>query len=325
MKIVVTEPNLVPHRAVLEAGLPPGSNVVWTSGAAELEAEVGDAEVLVSSRVTAELGALGKQLKLVHVVGAGYERIDVASLPAGARVANTFHHEKSMAEYVLAATIMLRRGFLRQHLRLADGRWDSPAYDPASPWTTTLEGASVGFVGFGHIGSRAWDGLKAFGAMGHAVTRRGDVDAAAHGLRWTGSIDDLPQLLDEAEILVVSAPLTETTTGLIGATELAALGKDALLVNVGRGPVVDEQALFEALRDGVIGGAAIDVWYDYPSGGNTGRPSRFPFHELPNVLMTPHSSGVTLQTFAARAVEIAENITRLANGEQLRNVVAVAG
>ncbi|MGH3369180.1 MAG: NAD(P)-dependent oxidoreductase, partial [Nocardioidaceae bacterium] len=213
MKIVVTERNLAPHRAALETGLPPGSEVVWTSGAAELEAEVGDAEVLVSSRTTPAIGALGKQLRLVHVVGAGYEGIDVASLRAGAQVANTFHHEDSMAEYVLAATIMLRRGFLRQHVRLAGGRWDSPAYDPASPWTNTLEGASVGFVGFGHIGSRAWDGLKAFGAIGHAATRRGDVDASAHGLRWTGSIDDLPQLLDEADVLVLSAPLTETTTG----------------------------------------------------------------------------------------------------------------
>jgi phosphoglycerate dehydrogenase-like enzyme len=97
-----------------------------------------------------------------------------------------------------------------------------------------------------------------------------------------------------------------------------------LLVNVGRGPIVDQEALYTALREGAIGGAAIDVWYDYPAEGNEGAPSRFPFHELDNVLMTPHSSGLTRQTFALRAADIAANIGRLAADEPLHNVVEVA-
>ena len=272
MKIVVSERNLVPLRAELDAAVPPGTEVVWAADEEGLHAAVGDAEVLVSSRVSPELGALGKRLRLVHVVGAGYEKVDTASLPAGAQVVNTFHHEDSMAEYVLAATIMLRRGFLRQDAALRDGVWASPAFNPAAGWGATLDAAVVGFVGFGHIGARAWDRFRAFDAEGIAVTRRGVVGATEHGLRWAGSVDDLPRLLDESDVIVVSAPLNAATTGLIGAAELARLGGQGLLVNVGRGPVVDEHALYEALRDGVVGGAAIDVWYDYPTSGHVAGP-----------------------------------------------------
>jgi phosphoglycerate dehydrogenase-like enzyme len=263
-------------------------------------------------------------LRLVHAVGAGTDGIDVAALPAGTQVANTFHHEDSIAEYVVAATVLLRRGFLGQDAALRADRWASPAYDPAQPWMHALGAATVGFIGFGHIGARAWERFRAFGARGVAVTRRGDVDAAAHGLEWSGATDDLGTLLDRADVVVLSAPLTPETRGMIGVCELARMQGTAVLVNVGRGPLVEEKALYEALRDGDIAGAAIDVWYGYPSGGAVAAPSELPFRDLPNVLMTPHSSGVTRQTFMGRAADIAANVRRLAAGEQLQNVVGIA-
>ena len=116
-------------------------------------------------------------------------------------------------------------------------------------------------------------------------------------------------------MVVVSAPLTPETTGLIGAAELARMRPTAVLVNVGRGPVVDEKALYTALVDRAIDGAVIDVWYDYPSSGNVGAPSALPFHELANMLMTPHSSGLTRQTFDGRTADVAANINRLAAGQ----------
>jgi phosphoglycerate dehydrogenase-like enzyme len=326
MKIVVADTNLAPLRAHLEEGVPSGSEVLWLDprDLPAVEAEVADADVLVSSNCPATVGASGKRLRLVHAPGAGLDGIDVSALPAGTVVANTFHHEDSIAEYVVASTILLRRGFLPQDAALRRDEWASPAYDPALPWGDSLGAATIGFVGFGHIGARAWERFRPFGARGVAVTRRGDVDAAAHGLEWSGATDDLGSLLDRADVVVVSAPLTPETTGMIGAAELARMRRTAVLVNVGRGPLIEEQALFEALRDHRIAGAAIDVWYGYPANGATAAPSRLPFRELPNVLMTPHSSGLTRQTFAGRAADIAANVRRLAAGEQLMNVVAVA-
>ncbi|MBP2369048.1 2-hydroxyacid dehydrogenase [Pseudonocardia parietis] len=328
MKIVVADQNLVGLRAELEAALPAGSEVVWspTRDAADVAGLVPGAQVLISGRCPKEVAAAGPGIRLVHAAGAGTDGIDVGALPTGCVVANTFHHEDSIAEYVAAATIMLRRGFGAQDTALRGGEWPTPAYDDTAPWMHSLAGATVGFVGFGHIGGRAWDRLRVFGARGVAVSRRGAIDAAATGLDWAGSTADrLGDLLSVADVVVVSAPLTPQTEGMIGAAELWSMKDTAVLVNVGRGPLVAERPLYEALRDGVIGGAAIDVWYGYPEPGSSrAEPSELPFRDLENVLMTPHSSGLTHQTFAGRAAEIGANVHRLAAGSELRNVVAVA-
>ncbi|RDG38408.1 2-hydroxyacid dehydrogenase [Streptomyces corynorhini] len=324
--VVVADSNLAPLRAEFEAALPAGSTVRWPDprDAAALTAALTDADVLVSGQCTAAMAAAAPRLRLVHAAGAGTERIETAALAPGTLVANTFHHENSMAEYTISAAILLRRGFLRQHTALREGRWDSPVHDPDSPWTDSLATATIGFVGFGHIGARCWELFRAFGARGVAVTRRGDVDAAARGLDWSGTVDDLGTLLETSDVVVVSAPLTAATTGLIGAAELSRMRSSAVLINVGRGPVVDEDALFRALSERTIGAAALDVWYRYPSEGGTAAPGNHPFEKLDNVLMTPHSSGLTRETFARRAADIAANIGRLTAGERPHHIVAVA-
>jgi phosphoglycerate dehydrogenase-like enzyme len=326
MKIVVTDANLPAWRADLEGALPDGSVVLWPnpSDDAEIQAALIDADVLVGPRCTTDMGWAGKNLRLVQVAGAGTDKIEVNALPKGTQVANTFHHENAIAEYVVAATVVLRRGILRQDAALRRGEWASPAHNRAEPWVSGLAGATVGFVGFGHIGARTWELCKAFGAKGVTVTRRGDIDADAKGLEWSKTVADLDSLLEIADVVVVCAPLNPETTGLIGAAELGKMRPSATLVNVGRGPLVDEKALYTALTNKTIGGVVIDVWYDYPSSGHTGAPSALPFHELDNILMTPHSSGLTRQTFDGRTADIAANINRLAAGEPLRNVVAVA-
>ncbi|QFU89183.1 2-hydroxyacid dehydrogenase [Amycolatopsis sp. YIM 10] len=327
MRIVIADTNLLPLRTELEAGFPPGSVTDWPDprDTVAVEAAVADAEVLVSSRCPGPTAAAAKNLRLVHAAGAGIDGIEVGALAPGTIVANTHHHEDAIAEYAVAAAILLRRGFLGQDKALRRDEWASPVYRPDVPWGDSLAAATVGFVGFGHIGARAWERFRAFGAHGVAVTRSGDVDAAAVGLDWSGAIGDLGTLLETSDVIVVSVPLTAETTGLIGAGELARARAGAVVINVGRGPVVDERALYEALRDKVIAGAAIDVWYGYPGTGARAAPANLPFRELPNLLMTPHSSGLTRQTFAGRAADIAANVRRLAAGEPPAGVVAVAG
>jgi phosphoglycerate dehydrogenase-like enzyme len=138
---------------------------------------------------------------------------------------------------------------------------------------------------------------------------------------WAGDTARLDALMTESDIVVVSAPLNDATTGMIGAEQLRALGPAGVLINVGRGPLVVERDLYHALHDRDIAAAAIDVWYRYPGPDGNGVPSDVPFSELPNLLMTPHSSGITRDTFLGRVDDIAANITRLDRGEPLRNVV----
>ncbi|KMO76977.1 2-hydroxyacid dehydrogenase [Mycolicibacterium chlorophenolicum] len=319
MKIIVADPNLLPHRDRFEAMAPPGSDIRWLITGVP-EAELRDAEVYVGSRFTADMARTAEKLRLIHVAGAGTDKVDFAALPPDMLVANTFHHERSIAEYVAGAAVMLRRGFLTQDRALRDGVWATAVYDRSLAQPPTLGDAHIGFVGFGHIGMRSWNLLRAFGCTAAAVTGSGAVAPNA-GLTWAGDTGQLDRLMRESDVVVVSAPLNAHTEGMIGAAQLDALGSDGVLINVGRGPLVQERALYEALAEGVIAGAAIDVWYRYPNSENGCAPSEFPFGELPNVLMTPHSSGITADTFAGRVGDVTANITRLQRGEPLRNLV----
>ncbi|MDY6997128.1 MAG: 2-hydroxyacid dehydrogenase [Actinomycetota bacterium] len=316
--VVVADRNLAPHRDRLER-LVPGARFTWLTDGVPYD-ELRDADVFVGSFFTADMVQAAPKLKLIHVAGAGTDRIDFPALPPDIQVANTFHHERSIAEYVVGAAVMLCRGFLNQDRALRDGIWATSVYDTALPQSPTLGDARIGFVGFGHIGSCSWNLLRPFGCSAAAVTGSGRV-ADDTGLDWVGDTAQLDRLLGECDVAVVSAPLNEHTEGLIGAAQLAALGPAGVLINVGRGPLVAERALYDALAGGVIKAAAIDVWYHYPSGDGRGAPSELPFAELPNVLMTPHSSGVTTDTFAGRADDIGANISRLRRGEPLHNLV----
>jgi phosphoglycerate dehydrogenase-like enzyme len=260
-----------------------------------------------------------EKLKLVHPAAAGTDRIDFDVLAPNMLVANTFHYEQSIAEYVVASAVMLRRDFLNQDRQLRRNIWATSVYDRSIPQPSSLADARVSFVGFGHIGQRTWNLFRAFGCTGGAVTRSGRVPHV--GLAWAGDTGELGRLLRECGVAAVSAPLNEKTEGMIGAAQLAALGADGVLVNVGRGKLVAERALYDALAGGVIMAAAIDVWYRYPAGDDMSPPAHLPFADLPNLLMTPHSSGVTRDTFTGRVDDVVANIRRLARGEPLRNVV----
>jgi phosphoglycerate dehydrogenase-like enzyme len=317
MRVVITDPNLRPLRQDLEALLPTGTETIWATPVTVFTA-LENADVLVGPSFTQEMAAVAPQLKLVQVAGAGTDRIDPKALN-GIPLANTYHHEGAIAEYIVWALIALRRELPQADAALRQGHWRSPVYDANLAQPHTLASASIGFVGLGHIGRAAWHVLRAFGAQGQAVTGSGRADA--EGLNWAGDITQLPRLLDESDALVVSAPLTESTRGLIGAAELERLGPDGVLVNVARGPLVQEQALYDALRDKTIRGAALDVWYSYPGPDGHGKPADAPFGELGNVMLTPHISGIARQTFLGRVHDIAANVTALAEGNELRNVV----
>ncbi|OZE83680.1 hydroxyacid dehydrogenase [Rhodococcus sp. 15-649-1-2] len=311
LKIVVGDRNVLPHKAEFEKALPVGAEVVWVVPFDESRVleELPDADVYVGGKFSAAMGAAGSRLTMVHVVGAGTDNVDRSGLSPDVEVCTTFHHERSIAEYIVSATVMLRRNFLAQDRALRTGVFRTSVYDPSIPQPLSLVGARIGFVGFGHIGRQAWRLFDAYGAHGAAVTGSGT--AADVGLEWFGSTAELGKLMEWSDVVVVSAPLTDATRGMIGADELSGLGSSGVLVNVGRGPLVQEQALFDALSRNVIAAAAIDVWYRYPGPDGVGQPSTLPFADLDNILMTPHSSGVTHHTFVGRVADIAANISRL--------------
>ena len=131
----------------------------------------------------------------------------------------------------------------------------------------------------------------------------------------------LTELLERSDYIALTLPLTAETRGLLGARELSLMKPGAILVNVARAEIVDEDALYEALATKRIAGAALDAWYRYPSSPGATLPARRPFHELPNVLLSPHVSGWTVGMLRSRATLIAENIARIARGERPENLI----
>ena len=273
-------------------------------------------DVLVTLAFTREMGGAARRLKLVQVPGAGLDRIDRAALPAGTRLANAYGHEVGIAEYVMGAVLALTRGFCRLDARLRRGDWESQwavSAPPPAPWPE-LAGKTLGILGYGRIGQAVAQRARAFD-MSIWAMRRDVSRSAAHALAFLGGPDALDEILRRADHVVIALSLTAATRGLVGERELGLMKPTAVLVNVARAEIVDEAALYRALAQGTIAGAALDVWYRYPTGAGPTLPAHHAFQELPNVLMTPHVSGWTEGMLEARAKLIAENIHRTARGE----------
>jgi phosphoglycerate dehydrogenase-like enzyme len=278
-------------------------------------------DVLVTLGFTREMGAAARRLRLVQVPGAGLDRIDRAALPAGAWLANAYGHEVGIAEYVIGAMLAWTRELTRLDAALHRGHWLSQwaVGTPPPPTWPELAGKTLGIVGYGRIGRCLAGRARAFEMNVLAIRR--DL-SRPDGLVELRGPEALLDVLARADYLAVTASLSTETRGLIGERELRAMKPTALLVNVARAEIVDEEALYRALAEKTIAGAALDVWYRYPAAPGVTFPGHRPFHELPNVLMTPHVSGWTEGMLEARAALIAENVARAARGEPPANLIA---
>lgn len=258
-------------------------------------------------------------LKLFHVPGAGYDAVDLAALPPAAIVCNCFGHEQAIAEYVMSA--LLTRHVPLQHAdqQLRQGHWTYWA-GAANRTHDEMSGKTIGLLGYGHIGKAIARRAKAFEMQVH-VANRSPVKPDTQVDR-SFTLDQLDGFYPEIDYLVTSLPLTDDTKGLVGKAAFARMKPQAVVINVGRGPIIDEQALFDALTDQTIAGAVIDTWYQYPTASDAPtQPSSLPFHTLDPLIMTPHMSGWTHGTIRRRQQTIARNVLNLAQGKPCTNVV----
>ena len=181
-------------------------------------------------------------------------------------------------------------------------------------------GRTIGIVGYGRIGREVAERATGLKCRVLAANRSPVADPAPAEAVF--SLADLDRMLPLCDTVLIACALAPETTGLIDARRLALMKPGALLINVARARIVDEDALYAALKDGHLGGAALDVWWQYPTEVKPERrPSRRPFHELPNVLMTPHSSSSSGATADRRWSVVAGNLDRFARGEPLENIV----
>ena len=245
--------------------------------------------------------------------------IALAALPAGTPVCNVHGHQVPIAEFTLHAILEHSLQLWKYPARLDAEAW-AQSY-AARPQHDEAHGKTLAILGFGHIGQEIARRARAFGMHVIAITRSGKAQAPelAHE---TVAVADFDAALPRVQHLVVCCPLDDSTRGLIGRRQLALLPAGALLVNVGRAEVVDEEALYDALHTQRLGRAVLDVWYQYPQKGQAPvDPSRWPLHALPNVRATPHISAITPGLLDRRYAFMARNIQHLQHAEPLENLV----
>jgi phosphoglycerate dehydrogenase-like enzyme len=284
------------------------------------ESALRDADAMISMNWSWDLAATA-HLKLLHLPGAGTDAIDFEKLPVTVSVCNCFEHEIGIAEFVLGAMLEWTIGIRTMDRRLRQADWTGSYL--CGPVHGELFGKTVGIVGFGRIGKEIARRAHSFGMRVLACTRTPGSDAMAERI---DDVEGLHAMLEQSDFVVITAPLTEQTRNMFDARAFAAMRSNAVLINVSRGMLIDETALYDALSERRIGGAVIDVWYHYPAQGQSQgpRPCKLPFETLDNVLMTPHASAWTDGLLPRRNRAIATNLNRLARGEPLINVVRPA-
>jgi len=239
-------------------------------------------------------------------------------------VHNLHHNAAAAAELAVALLLAAAKTLLPADRALRTGDWRT-RYDGLP--TILLEGKHVVILGLGAIGARVAETCQAFRMDVSAVRRH--VDRPTPPGVEVHSPETLRKLLPQADVLILCLPLTPKTDGLIGARELALLRPSAVLVNIARGAIVDEEALYRALADRRLAAAGIDVWYRYPKTpeerANT-PPSRFPFHELDHVVLSPHRGGAfrTEELEAQRMHDLAVSLNAAARGAPIPHPVDLA-
>lgn len=318
LRIVFHGPNASQFRPGMEELIGPDHQIQTLSDRLDAPGERAAfeaADVIVGVRLQADLPR-PVALKLYLAPAAGTDAIDTTLLPGGCPLCNCFGHENAIAEYVMAALLARHVPLVKADADLRQQRWTYWAGAPDA-LRTELGAQTLGVIGLGHIGRTLAERAKTFGMQVHACNR----SPVAHPcVDQTWPLSDLVQFMGTADAIVLTLPLNEQTRGLVGHQALAAMRPEAVIINVGRGAVLDEQALFDALAHKRIGGAVIDTWYQYPQAGQTSAaPSKLDFASLSNVIMTPHMSGWTHGTVRRRQQTLADNIKRFVQGQALIN------
>lgn len=274
------------------------------------DASCSEVEALVSYRIdTNDLDRMPR-LRYLAVPMAGVDTLPIANLrERGVVVVNAHANGRWVAERAVALILAFYGKVIPFHRDLAMERWHGfAAAEPPSESWRSLVGSTVATLGVGSIAQWIARLLAPYEVTVRGFRRRAGGDDLPPGL-FTSLHTDLLETVRGADTVIVTLPLTPDTHGLIGTDELEAM-RGALLVNVGRGAVVGEEALYNALRSEVLLGAAIDTWYLYPENAaeGVGAPARFPIHTLPNVVLSPHLGGYTPQATTASAQEVVEDL-----------------
>ncbi|MFN8635220.1 MAG: 2-hydroxyacid dehydrogenase [Chloroflexota bacterium] len=303
------------HREVTLSVEPSGFDNVWLERddtPEEARAKLAEADFIVTGSITAEQIAQATSVKMIQMPGVGYEKIDVeAAQTRGIPVAITPEGTiTGVSEHVILLMLAILKHLTEAHNALREGRW---IHNDLRHTALMLEEKRVGIVGMGRIGREVAKRLRGFDvdAVYHDVVRQSPEVEQALGITYV----PFDELLQTADVITLHVFLAEGSKHLIGASELAQMKSSAILVNTSRGGVVDEVALYAALRSKRIMAAGLDVFEVEPT------PADNPILTLDNVVVTPHMATANRDSMIKKSQACYANFTRVLNGEAPINTV----
>lgn len=277
-------------------------------------------EVIIGGFIDKESIINSKNLKLIQVPYAGVDPIPFDAVKEkGVIVSNAHENALTVAEHGFALLLALSKNIVIHDKDLRKGIWHGwMANEP----NFEIYDKILGIIGLGAIGTEMAKRAKAFGMK--VIGTKRDLSKGIEKLKSIVDeiypMEKLDEVIKKSLFIFVSVPLTKDTENLISEKELS-LMKDKYLINISRGKVINEEALYNALKNKILKGAAIDVWYVYPKQGENTFPSKYPFHELDNIIMTPHSAGFTIESIQRNWFFTFKNILKFAKGETIENIV----
>ena len=268
------------------------------------------ADVLLARNTAKELRAdelaLVRNARLIQFLSAGLDYLPLNDLPAGVPIGkNAGAYAEPMAEHALAMALAAGKRLVMEHQNLTRGEFNQ--FTP----NKMLRGRICGIFGFGGIGAATARLMRCVGMRIHAINRRG---TAEEQVDWIGTPNRLDELLAAADVLIISAPLTRATQGVIGRRELSLMKEDAIMINLARGEIVDEDALYEHLNAKSRFTACLDAWWIEPVRHGEFR-IKHAFLQLPNVIGSPHNSASVTDAYEVALRHALANCRRALLGQ----------
>lgn len=282
-----------------------------------------EARVIIGHRITKELLAITEKLELFQLPWVGTDLLNFELLKdTHITLCNTHWNDRIVAEHAVALLLACAKRLLEVDTDFRKGHWESRGWK-----SIQLRNATVLLLGYGPIGKQIAKLLTPFDMQIYALrqnpakTTEEEKELVHKVISW----DEYPEIAPHADFVIAVLPLTPVTENILNKERLLMIKKGAYLINVGRGKTIDEKALYDVLSSHHLAGAGIDVWYNYKSAKDNEPfyPSKYPFHELSNVILSPHRSASFSDVPELVWNDLVDNIRALEKGQPLKNVISI--
>ncbi len=323
MKVVFQYQGLISdeYKRTLEENLPEDVQLVFMENNEEegLLREITDAEVFVGYKLTKPLIDTAKKLRHIQIPWTGFNDLGAEFLEGrdDITVSNSHANSQAIAEHAVALLLAASKLLTQRDRGMRSGDWSTRYEDVNSVWLTDR---TTAIIGYGAIGKKVARMMK-HGFNNRILAIKRTPLKSDDLAEFVGGMEDLDSVLPQADFVVVAVPLTNETRRLITAKQFELMRENTVIVNIARGEVIDEEALYSALKERKIHSAGIDVWYNYPRGEQRVVKQNYPFEELDNIVMTPHSAFKVEKRERVFLSDIVTNLQRLYEGKEPINRV----